>query len=210
MDANTTSSPRIFPGFLSLSRRLAGFCMVFVTALTVAACGGGPSMPSTPAPTIIDNPAENYVLEPGNRVRVTVFDESNLSGDFVIDPSGTLAMPLVGSVPASGITTAVLTERLKELLVRNAYLRDPQVSVEIQSFRPFYVLGEVRQPGEFEYSTGMTVLGAIARAGGYDYRAREGEVVLVRTIGDQQMEYKANERTPLVPGDIVRVLERYF
>lgn len=209
MDAFTSPPAPISPPFSRLFRRLLVVVAVLLPGL-LAACAGGPSMPGAMAPSTIEDPSENYVLEPGNRIRVTVFDESNLSGDFMIDPSGTLAMPLVGSVPASGVTTAVLTERIKDLLVRNAYLRDPRVSVEIQSFRPFYVLGEVREPGEFEYSTGMTVLSAMARAGGYDYRAREGEVVLVRTIGDQQMEYKATERTPILPGDIVRVLERYF
>jgi polysaccharide export outer membrane protein len=80
----------------------------------------------------------------------------------------------------------------------------------VQTFRPYYVLGEVRQPGEFPYTTGMTVLSAVARAGGYDYRARQGEVVLVRPVEDGQKEYRATERTPLLPGDIVKVLERRF
>ncbi|WP_413204947.1 polysaccharide biosynthesis/export family protein [Rhodospirillum sp. A1_3_36] len=176
----------------------------------MASCTGGPSLPDREAPSKIENPAINHLLEPGNRVGITVFGETNLSGDFFVDPSGTLALPLVGSVAASGITTDELSVRIRDLLVRQGYLRNPQVSVEIRSFRPFYVLGEVRQPGEFEYNTGMTVLGAIARAGGYDYRAIEGDVVLVRTENDTQIDYRANEKTPILPGDIVRVLERRF
>ncbi len=178
--------------------------------LALASCTGGPSLPDREAPSKIENPAINHLLEPGNRVGITVFGETNLSGDFFVDPSGTLALPLVGSVAASGITTDELSVRIRDLLVRQGYLRNPQVSVEIRSFRPFYVLGEVRQPGEFEYNTGMTVLGAIARAGGYDYRAIEGDVVLVRTENDTQIDYRANEKTPILPGDIVRVLERRF
>lgn len=170
----------------------------------------GPTFPSEAAPTKVENPAEGYRLEPGNRVRVTVFGENNLSGDFTIDPSGSLSMPLVGSVPASGVTVPALTQRIQAMLQRDAFLRDPRVAVEVVTFRPFYVLGEVRQPGEFPYTTGMTVLSAIARAGGYDYRAYEREVTLVRTVGVEQKEYRANERTPLLPGDIVRVLERRF
>ena len=89
-------------------------------------------------------------------------------------------------------------------------MRDPKVAVEVQTFRPFYVLGEVRQPGEFPYMTGMTVLSAVARAGGYDYRAVEDEVELVRQVGDAQKEYRAVERTPILPGDIIKVHQRRF
>ena len=93
---------------------------------------------------------------------------------------------------------------------RDGYLLEPRVTVEVLTFNPFYVMGEVRAPGEFPYAMGMTVLSAIARAGGYDYRGRQGEVVLVRTSGGKQQEFRANERTPILPGDIVRVLERNF
>ena len=121
-----------------------------------------------------------------------------------------IALPLVGNIPASGITAKGLSKRIEDALKRDAYLTDPRVAVEVQTFRPFYVLGEVRQPGEFPYMTGMTVLSAIAKAGGYDYRARQGEVVLVRTFEGDQKEYRAIERTPILPGDIVKVLERRF
>jgi polysaccharide export outer membrane protein len=82
------------------------------------------------------------------------------------------------------------------------------VAVEVQTFRPFYVLGEVHHPGEFPYVTGMTVLSAIAKAGGYDYRAWEGEVLLVREANGEQKEYRATERTPILPGDIIKILQR--
>lgn len=166
--------------------------------------------PGEDAPMKIANPADSYVLEPGNRVRLIVFGESNLSGDFTVDPVGNIALPLVGNVPASGITAKTLAKRIEELLKKDAYLQDPRVAVEVQTFRPFYVLGEVRQPGEFPYTSGLTVLSAVARAGGYDYRAREGEVVLVRVINGEQQEYRALERTPILPGDIVKVLQRRF
>jgi polysaccharide export outer membrane protein len=178
--------------------------------LFLAACAGGPSFPAAVAPMTVANPAEGYLLEPGNRVRVVVFGEANLSGDFVIDPSGSLAMPLIGSVPASGITGRALTERIETVLRRDGYLREPRVSVEVVTFRPIYVLGEVRAPGEFPYTTGMTVLSAIARAGGFDYRAYEQEVVLIRTEDGGQKDYRATERTPVLPGDIVRVYQRRF
>lgn len=185
-----------------------------LTLLLLSGCGSLSStvgdFPSEPAPTKIANPADGYRLEPGNRVRVIVFNESNLSGDFTVDPAGNIAMPLVGNIAASGVTAKVLSTRIEDALKRDNYMQVPNVAVEVQTFRPYYVLGEVRQPGEFPYTTGMTVLSAVARAGGYDYRARQGEVVLVRPVDDGQKEYRATERTPLLPGDIVKVLERRF
>ena len=144
--------------------------------LTLVGCGGV-SLPSEMAPMEPGNPSEGYLIEPGNRIRVTVFNEPSLSGDFIVDPSGSLSLTLVGNIPASGIGPKVLGERIEALLKKDGYLQAPKVAVEVQSFRPFYVLGEVRQPGEFAYNNGMTVLSAIARAGGYDYRAWEGDVI---------------------------------
>lgn len=168
------------------------------------------SFPDEQAPAAASNATEGYQLEPGNRVRVTVFNEPSLSGDFTLDPVGNINMPLVGNVPSAGLTGKQLAARVEEYLSRNRFVQSPNVSVEVQTFRPFYVMGEVRQPGEFQYNSGMTVLSAIARAGGYDYRARMEEVVLVRMIDGKQVEYRANERTPILPGDIIKVLERRF
>lgn len=198
----------------SARQRSARHAIAAAVAIAMTVLGGCAStvgeFPSEAAPTVAVNPTEGYLLEPGNRVRVIVFNESNLSGDFTIDPIGNIALPLVGNVPSSGITAKALAKRIADMLKRDAYMQDPSVAVEVQTFRPFYVLGEVRQPGEFPYTTGLTVLSAIARAGGYDYRARQGDVVLVRLVGGDQKEYRANERTPILPGDIVKVLERRF
>ncbi|PWC52985.1 polysaccharide biosynthesis/export family protein [Azospirillum sp. TSO22-1] len=197
---------REFPG--RAARAL--LCVAMLAAALLAGCSSQQSFPTEEAPMKIGNPADAYVLEPGNRVRLIVFGENNLSGDFVVDPVGNVSLPLVGNVVASGVTAKTLAKRIEDLLRKDAYLQDPKVAVEVQTFRPFYVLGEVRQPGEFPYTTGMTVLSAIAKAGGYDYRAREGEVVLVRVIEGEQKEYRAVERAPILPGDIVRVLQRRF
>lgn len=190
------------------SKSQAVLCALFaVVALTVAGCGGV-SLPTENAPMEISNPADSYLIEPGNRVRVTVFNEPSLSGDFIVDPSGNLAMTLVGNIPASGVAPKALGQRVEAVLKKDGYLQSPKVAVEVQSFRPFYVLGEVRQPGEFPYTNGMTVLSAVAKAGGYDYRAWEGEVLLVRVVDGAQKEYRATERTPILPGDIVKVQQR--
>lgn len=182
---------------------------LMAVALFVAGCAAG-SLPSESAPTRLTTSLDGYLLEPSNRIRVIVFNEQTLSGDFTLDPSGNIAFPLIGNVRAGGVTAKIVADRIEEALARGGYLRSPQVSVEVQTFRPFYVLGEVRLPGEFPYTVGLTVLGAIARAGGYDYRARRDGVVLVREVDGEQREYAANERTPLQPGDVVKVLERRF
>eukprot|EP01012_Entosiphon_sulcatum_P066644 TRINITY_DN95991_c0_g1_i1.p1 TRINITY_DN95991_c0_g1~~TRINITY_DN95991_c0_g1_i1.p1 ORF type:complete len:221 (-),score=29.54 TRINITY_DN95991_c0_g1_i1:516-1106(-) len=186
--------------------------LLLASSLALGSCGTATvgDFPAELAPTTVSNPMDGYRLEPGNRVRIVVFNENNLSGDFTVDPSGSIALPLVGNIPASGVTSKVLAKRIEDALKRDAYMQVPNVSVEVQTFRPYYVLGEVKQPGEFAYTTGLTVLSAVARAGGYDYRARQGEVVLVRPIPDGQKEYRASERTPILPGDIVKVLERRF
>jgi len=184
-------------------------CLLLAMAFALAGCSSA-SFPTQQAPMKIDNPTDAYVLEPGNRIRLTVFGESGLSGDFTIDPLGNIALPLVGNVPASGVTAKELAKRIEDLLQKDGYLQTPRVAAEVQTFRPFYVLGEVRAPGEFPYTTGMTVLSAVARAGGYDYRAREGEAVLVRTIDGEQKELYAIERTPILPGDIIKILQRRF
>jgi polysaccharide export outer membrane protein len=185
--------------------------LALASALLLSGCSGTiGSFPTEAAPMTISNPTEGYLLEPGNRVRVTVFNEPNLSGDFSLDPVGNIAFPLVGNIPASGVTAKVLAARIEDVLKREGFLQSPHVAAEVQTFRPFYVLGEVRQGGEFQYSTGMTVLSGIARAGGYDYRAVTGDVVLVRIVDGRQVEYRATEETPILPGDIIKVLERRF
>jgi len=191
---------------LTCIRNLLGL----LAALTIASCQVVGTFPTEEAPAQTVNPAVGYRLEPGNKVRLNVFNEPNLSGEYSLDQIGNIAIPLVGNVAAAGLTAQELARRVEERLKRDGFLQSPDVAVEVQTFRPFYVLGEVRQPGEFPYTNGMTVLSAIARAGGYDYRASQGRVVLVRMVGDAQKEYIATERTPILPGDIVKVLERRF
>lgn len=188
-------------------RRLAVVLCFF--PLVLAGCSGS-VLPTRAAPKEASVPGEEYKLESGNQVRVTVFNEPSLSGDFVVDPTGKLALPLVGNVPAAGLTATSLADRIAKQMIQSSLLRDPQISVEILTFRPVYVLGEVREPGEFPYTPGLTVLRAIARAGGYAYRARSDRVVLVRQEGGDEATYFAEEQTRLQPGDIVKVLERLY
>ena len=185
------------------------FASIAFMLMALAGCSRH-SLPDVMAPSSIGDFTEGYMLEPGNRVRVIVFNEQNLSGEFQIDSAGNLSMPLIGTVRATGATAHNLVGRIEEVLTRSNYMRNPRVAVEVLSYRPFYVLGEVKQPGEFSYLAGMTVLSAVARAGGYDYRALESDVILVRIVNGKEQQFRAVERTPILPGDIIRVTERFF
>lgn len=146
----------------------------------------------------------------GDRLRVTVYGEAQLTGDYFVDPGGSLSLPLVGTVQVAGMTKAELERLLTERLRRAQYVIDPKVTVDIASFKPFYVLGEVEKPGEYPYQGGLNVESAVAVAGGHTYRASETRV-LIQRLGDTG--YRECPRSPKIlvyPGDVVRLPERYF
>jgi polysaccharide export outer membrane protein len=162
----------------------------------------GPALP--PLPEAAGDDA-SYHLAAGDTVRIDVFDVQALSGELRLDESGRIVMPLIGSVEAGGLTppdlAALLTTRLTE-----RYLKDPNVTVRVQEYRHLVVLGEVTRPGDYPFTTGATVLGAIAKAGGYSYRADHGDVVVTRA----GKRFAAKPSSRLQPGDMVEVGERYF
>jgi polysaccharide export outer membrane protein len=147
----------------------------------------------------------SYILGPGDRVRVIVYNEQDLSGDFDVDGRGQISVPLIGEVQVGG-TTIRQVERLIEDKFRDGFLRDPKVSAQIIGYRPFFILGEVRAPGSYPFVNGMTIVTAVAIAGGYTPRANRREVVIIR--GTKEM--KATEETIVMPGDTVRINERFF
>ena len=147
-----------------------------------------------------------YRLGPGDLVRITVFRQAELSGQFRLDGDGNLALPLVGEIDAGRLTTRALEQAIAARLREGDYLRNPQVSVQVVTYRPFYILGEIRRPGEYEYRDGMTVINAAALAGGHTYRARTSAATIER--GDCLMATRPD--TPVLPGDVIRVPERFF
>jgi polysaccharide biosynthesis/export protein len=153
---------------------------------------------------------ESYRLGAGDRVRVTVFNEPSLTGEYNIAPGGALAFPLIGVVAAGGRTIDAVQQDLAGRL-GEGYVNDPRVSVEVLTYRPFYILGEVNRPGEYPYASGMTVEQAIARAGGFTYRANEKTVFLRRQTGpgESAVPLRATQ-VGVMPGDTIRVGERYF
>ena len=150
-----------------------------------------------------------YKLGAGDRLKVTIFNEPDLSGEFEVDGSGSMALPLVGNVSVGGISL----RELEELLVnkyKDGYLLKPRIGVEILNFRPFFILGEVNKPGSYPYVSGLTVINAIALAGGYTHRAKTNTTIITRGNGDNKTELKANDDTMVLPGDSLFVAERFF
>lgn len=152
---------------------------------------------------------KSYKLGPGDRIKVTVYGHEDLSGEFELDTTGTISLPLIHDVPATGITIEDLERSITDKL-KPDYLRNPSVTVEVLSYRPFYIIGEVKTPGAYRYSSGMTVLNAVALAGGYTYRARTKAIVITRRDGDEQTEIRASADTVVLPGDVIEIPERYF
>jgi polysaccharide export outer membrane protein len=150
-----------------------------------------------------------YNLSAGDKLRVLVFGQDNLSNIYVVDGAGRISMPLIGVVPAAGMTTTALEGAVGERL-RNGFIREPHVSIQVEQYRPFFVLGEVTQSGQFPYVSGMTVQTAIAIAGGFSPRAERDGVEVTRRFGDHIITGYVPMTYPLKPGDTVTVKERWF
>ena len=161
-------------------------------------------------PALFDaNAAGSYRLAGGDRVRVIVFGQPSLSNAYSVGGAGTLSFPLIGDVRAIGRTTDQLGAAIADKL-RGGYLRDPQVSVEVQSYRPFFVLGEVGAAGQFPFIEGMTVRQAVALAGGYSARAERSGARVTRVIDGASHSGDVTLDFPLRPGDTVTVRDRFF
>jgi polysaccharide export outer membrane protein len=182
------------------------------TLLRLVAFGAGASVlgacsstASAPAGSTVST---EYRLDAGDQLRITVFNEPELTGQFVVGSSGAIAYPLVGSVQAAGRTVPEFTEALQTAL--GTYVRAPSVSVEVTNYRPFFILGEVQRPGTYPYSASLTVLNAVATAGGFTYRANRGRVYIRHANGTEEHDYNLTVATPVLPGDTVRIGERLF
>jgi polysaccharide export outer membrane protein len=188
-----------------------------VLALLPAACAPGGDLPPLPAPR-----SDAYLLGPDDVLHVITFDEPQLTGDFHVGQDGTVAFPLIDVVPAAGLTVSQFAERIKEQLKQKDLLRNPSVSIQIVSYRPFFIIGEVARPGEYPYAPHMTVLSAVAVAGGFTYRAFTDYATIVRqaagaqgnapgsVTGDHAMEGRAARDALVEPGDVITILARHF
>jgi polysaccharide export outer membrane protein len=151
----------------------------------------------------------SYALDSGDKLRVTVFGQEGLTNSYTIDAGGNINMPLIGAQPARGLTTqqlaGLITQRLKA-----GFVRDPSVSVEIELYRPFFILGEVTTPGQYPYVANLTVEGAVAIAGGFSPRANKRTAEVTRSTGPQQFRSEVPLNTPIKPGDTIVLKERWF
>jgi polysaccharide export outer membrane protein len=172
-----------------------------------------PPVPTMPAragiPGLPVNPFERYTLDAGDRVRVTVFGQDNLSRVYSVDSGGYLSMPLVGGLRARDLTTFQLAGAITTRL-RAGYVKDPKVTVEIETYCPFFILGEVKRAGQFSYVNGLTVEAAVAIAEGYTERASLRKMRLTRRFGGVQSTVMVPPDYPVMPGDTIYVLERFF
>lgn len=176
-----------------------------LAAMLATGCSG--YRPAPPAfHEAIDQP---YILDAGDRIRVTVFEQESLSNVYSVDQSGYVAFPLVGAIAARGHTMQQIEGQIAEKL-RQGYLRDPDVSVEIDRYRPIFVMGEVGAAGQYSYVPGMTVQKAVAAAGGYTPRANQSNVDITRDINGKVMTGRVMTTDPLLAGDTIYVRERLF
>ena len=150
-----------------------------------------------------------YHLDAGDRLRVVVYGQEGLTNTYAIDAGGSITMPLIGAVPARGRSTAGLAAEISARL-RRGFIREPSVAVEIESYRPFFILGEVAAPGQYPYVPNMTVETAVAIAGGFSPRARGDRVTLTHTDASGPARFVVPPGTPFSPGDTVLVDERWF
>ena len=164
------------------------------------------AVPARAAKPVAERP---YTLDAGDKLRVVVFGQDALSNNYTVGADGAVTLPLIGAVPARGLTTTQLSGAIGGKL-RQGYIRDPSVAVEVETYRPFFVLGEVTYPGQYPYVPNMTMEAAIAVAGGFTPRADKDRVVVKRSAQGAAARYAMPVQSPVRPGDTVTVAERWF
>ena len=180
-------------------------------ALAIGGCAQAP-LTLQPIATELDGSVRlvpEYRLGAADKVRVNVFGEEALTGEFLVGGSGKISLPLIGEVQAAGLTIAELQQEIAKALSQG-YINEPRVSAEVLNYRPFYILGEVNKPGEYPYTNNLTVLNAVATAEGFTYRADTRRVYIKRADGVGEQAFPLNTATQVAPGDTIRIGERFF
>jgi protein involved in polysaccharide export with SLBB domain len=150
-----------------------------------------------------------YRLGSGDKIRLTVLSDKDLSQEHEVDPSGNIAVSMIGVTKAAGLTVRELEETIKTKL-RDGFIKDPKLNVDVLNYRPFYIIGEVNKPGEYPYKGGVNVVSVVAIAGGYTYRGNTNYVLIRRAGDNAEKSYQATPDILVQPGDVVRIPERYF
>jgi len=201
------------------------FITLSLVALVIVGCARKPParvvVPAAAPPVVVAAPPAvepvayasaldgPYHLDSGDRLRVVVFGQEGLTNAYTVDAGGSITMPLIGTVRARGMSTGELSQAIAARL-RQGYVREPHVAVEVETYRPFFILGEVANPGQYPYVAHMTAETAVAIAGGFTPRARKKSVQLSRPIDGQIAQASVPLAYPLQPGDTINVAERFF
>ncbi|CAN5416701.1 polysaccharide biosynthesis/export family protein [soil metagenome] len=180
-------------------------------AVFLSSCASGiiPTAPELAMTNGTQAAAEEYRLGVADKVRVTVFGEEALTGEFTVGSNGTVSMPLIGETQAAGLTIGQFQEGIAQAL-RQGYITEPRVSAEIMNYRPFYILGEVKTPGTYPFTNDLTVLNAVATAGGFTYRADIKTVFIKHGEAGAEEQFPLTSSTRVEPGDTIRIRERFF
>lgn len=197
-------------GVSKLSRVLS--MLALAVCMTVGALSG-PAYAQQAAigdtPVTATAQSMDYLLGTGDKVRVTVYGEPSLSGEFFVTGSGLMSLPLIGEIKAGGMTVGQFQQAVQRAL-SDGYLKEPRVSAEVLTFRPFYILGEVEKPGTYPYTSGLTVQNAVATAGGFTYRADKKNVFIKRNGQTSEVKSELTPSIQVAPGDTIRIGERFF
>lgn len=195
-----------------LWRRALVAAQLILVATFVAACSASGVQELASKQEVSSQPtsrqAEQYRLGSGDKIKLNVYNEEDLSGEFDIAGNGLLSLPLVGQMQAGGLTVSEFEQQLTQKL--KTYVRNPRVSAQILNYRPFYIRGEVKNGGEFPYSNGLVVADAVAKAGGYSYRAVRDHVYIRHANETAETKHLLGSPVRVLPGDNIRVPERYF
>ena len=199
--------------------RAARLLLLALLALTATGCvpkfpaphAGGGAVPVAAAVVVpvATGPGARYTLDTGDRLRIVVFGQEGLTNAYAVDAGGNVTMPLIGSVKARGLTSAELAAAVAARL-RQGFVREPHVAVEIEAHRPFFILGEVTTPGQYPFVPNMTVETAVAIAGGFSPRAKREDVTVSRNVQGQVFRGKIPLTYPIQPGDTLVIGERWF
>ena len=190
----------------SNKRRTATFLFgLGLLCIALAACA--PMRVNSTTPVTQD--AGEYTLGVGDAVRINVYGQEEMSQEYTVEPDGAISLPLAGTVGAAGYTAREVEQAIVAKLHPD-YMVDPKVSVEVIGFRSMYVLGEVQQPGKYEYVPNMTVMQAVAIAGGYTYRAAENSAEVTRHVKGALNTFTVDDKTMLKPGDTIVIKRRWF
>lgn len=189
--------------------KLAPFVVTVALALAACSKSGPPPISSGTRYVAGETNEDVYRLGAGDKIRVLVYNEPQLGGDFSVSAEGELSLPLIGNVQVGGKTLAKVSQEVQARFA-DGFLRDPRISMEVQTYRPFFILGEVRSPGQYPYLSGLTAMNAIATAQGYTPRAGK-KTVRIRRFGEQyEQEYVLTPDLRILPGDTIRLTERFF